>query len=272
MIVQRRGGELLLIRQPDHAALSGRLAESWGEGVFARPEPYRSVVLAAARHDDGWREWEAAPKVNTATHRPYNFTEMPVGEHIPFYLRGIASVIRDDPYAGLLVNLHLSGLYRKRYGLDAGMGLERFAPDVRPVVGGYLRQLDEQRDELRRRLGRDGTVPPESLEETAVWTNYRLLQVFDLFSLYFCMAPLREYTLRNVPVSGSRPDTELALRPAGGDALAVDPYPFGAAPLRVAVSARVVPDRDYEGDEDLRAALATAQVRTLSFELKPLAA
>jgi hypothetical protein len=269
MIVQRRGGDLLLIRQTDHAALSGVLAEHWGDGVFARPEPRGSVLLAAARHDDGWREWEAVPKVNPATRRPYNFTEMPVGEHFPFYLRGIDGVTRDDPYAGLLVSMHLSGLYRKRYGLDPGMGLERFPPDVRPVVEGYLRRLDEQQRQLREQLRRDGRVPAEAVEELAVWTNYRLLQVYDLFSLYFCVAPPREYTLRHVPVNTSRPDTELGLHPAGDNALTVDPYPFDEAPLGVAVAARVVSDRDYRDDDDLRGALAGAPVTTLSFEMRP---
>jgi hypothetical protein len=227
------------------------------------------VLLAAARHDDGWREWEEAPRVNPATRRPYNFTEMPAGEHFPFYLRGIDGVVRDDRYAGLLVCLHLSGLYRKRHGLDPGLGLERLPADVRPVVEEYLRQLDERHKQLREQLRHDGDVPAEAVEEVAVWTNYRLLQVYDLFSLYFCMAPLRAYTLRHVPVNASQPDTELHLRPAGGDALVVDPYPFDAAPLRVAVSAHVVPDRDYDGDEDLRATLAASPVKMLRFELRP---
>jgi hypothetical protein len=271
MIVQRRAGELLLIRQTDHAALSGALAEHWGAGAFARPQPRASVLLAAARHDDGWYEWERVPKVNPATRRPYNFTEMPPGEHLPFYLRGIDGVVRDDPYAGLLVCLHLSGLYRKRHGLDPGLGMERLPPEVRPVVEEYLRQLDERQKRLREQLRHDSDVPAEAVEEVAVWTNYRLLQVYDLFSLYFCMAPPREYTLRHVPVNASQPDTELHLRPAGGDALVVDPYPFDVAPLRVAVSGRVIPHRDYADDDDLRRALTAAPMTALSFTLKPLA-
>jgi hypothetical protein len=270
MIVQRRDGGLLLIRQTDHAALSGVLAEHWGGGPFARPQPRAAVLLAAARHDDGWREWEAAPRVNPATRRPYNFTEMPAGEHLPFYLRGIDAIVRDDPYAGLLVSMHLSGLYRKRYGLDPGLGLERLPPDVRPLVEDFLRRLDEQQKQLRERLRHDSRVPAEAVADCAVWTNYRLLQVYDLFSLYFCMAPPREYELRHVPVNGTTPDTDLRLRPAGGNALTVNPYPFGTAPLGAAVTARVIPDRDYATDDDLRAALAGAPVATLSFELRPV--
>jgi hypothetical protein len=194
---------------------------------------------------------------------------MPVGEHFPFYLRGIEGIIHDDLYAGLLVNMHLSGLYRQRYGLDPALGLDRYPPADRPVVEGFLRQLDEQREGLRERLGHDSLVPAEAVEELAVWTNYRLLQIYDRFSLYFCTGPLRDYTLGHVPVNASRADTELALRPAGGDVLTVDPYPFDQAPLRVSVTARVIPDRDYAGDDDLRGALASAPPETLSFELRP---
>jgi hypothetical protein len=268
MIIQRQGGELLLIRQTDHAALSGVLAEHWGGGDFVRPQPRGAMLVAAARHDDGWREWEAAPKVNPATRRPYNFTEMPVGEHFPFYLRGIDGVIRDDPYAGLLVSLHLSGLYRKRYGLDPGLGLERFPPDVRPVVEGYLRQLDEKQRDLREQLRQDRRVPAEALEDSAVWTNYGLLQVFDLFSLYFCMAPLPDYVLGHVPTRPGRSDGELRLRPAGGDVLTVSPYPFDVVPLQVTVEVRAIADRDYSDDDDLQATLAESPGRTLRFELR----
>ncbi len=269
MIIQRQGGELLLIRQTDHAALSGALAEHWGGGNFAPPQPRGSMRLAAARHDDGWREWELAPRVNPVTRRPYNFTEMPVGEHFPFYLRGIDSVIRDDLYAGLIVSLHLSGLYRQRYGLDPRLGLERFPPDVRPLVESYLQQLDERIGQLRAQLCQDRNVPAAAIEESAVWRNYRLLQVYDLFSLYFCMAPLRDYMLSHVPTGPGQPDAQLALRPVGDDALAVGPYPFDVAPLRVTVATRSIADRDYDSDDDLRAALADAPGRTLRFELRP---
>jgi hypothetical protein len=270
MIVQRTGGELLLIRQTDHAALSGTLAEHWGAGAFARPEPRGSVLLAAARHDDGWREWERAPKVNPATRRPYNFTEMPAGEHFPFYLHGVEGVIRDDLYAGLLVGLHLSGLYRGRYGLDPRPSLDRFPPEVRPVVEGYLQQLDGRLAQVREQLRQDGRLLPAALDDTAVWTNYRRLQVYDLFSLYFCTAPLRGYVLGHVPTTRGQPDSELKLHPISGDVLTVDPYPFDTAPLRVTVAARAIADRNYTGDDDLRAALAAAQARMLSFELRPV--
>ena len=40
MLVTRREGRLTLITQPDHAALAGQMAESWGNEHFATPATY----------------------------------------------------------------------------------------------------------------------------------------------------------------------------------------------------------------------------------------
>ncbi len=52
MIVQPRDGQLLLIRQTDHAALAGAFAEHWGNASFAVPAPRDPLIVAAAHHDD----------------------------------------------------------------------------------------------------------------------------------------------------------------------------------------------------------------------------
>ena len=50
----RRDGRLTLITQPDHAALAGRMAESWGNEHFATPAARDALISAAVHHDDGW--------------------------------------------------------------------------------------------------------------------------------------------------------------------------------------------------------------------------
>ena len=76
-------------------------------------------MRAAARHDDGCKVWEAAPRVDPRTRRPYQFTDLPAGEHLSFYRQGIADVLKRDPYAGLLVSMHLSGLHQRRFGTES---------------------------------------------------------------------------------------------------------------------------------------------------------
>src|SRR5438105_15850728 len=56
MIIQEHGDHLILIRQTDHAVLSGYFARELGNEGFARPEPLESFQRAATEHDNGWNE------------------------------------------------------------------------------------------------------------------------------------------------------------------------------------------------------------------------
>src|SRR5258708_9962383 len=99
MIVQEQGDELVLIRQTDHAVLSGFLAREWGNELFGRPEPFESLRLAATEHDNGWREWELLPQIDPKTHLPYSFIALPTAAPIQLYQRGIDRVVQADPHA-----------------------------------------------------------------------------------------------------------------------------------------------------------------------------
>lgn len=266
MIVQPRASELLLIRQTDHAALSGELARHWGNADFAPLAPRDSMVLAAAHHDDGWRTWEAAPRVDPRTQRPYQFTDLPLAEHAGFYLTGVEDVAGRDAYAGLLVCLHLSGLYQRRFGIDPGIPVKKLSPEEDRTRAAVLDQLAARQQALRQRLAASG-VPVRLLEEGHVWANYKLLQIFDRLSLYFCTRPPRPLTLGPAPADYNGQDVELALGPLGGQAVRLTPWPFDVSPLPVRVRASVVPDRAYRDDDDFRATFAAAPVTELEFEL-----
>jgi len=56
MIIQEHGDHLILIRQTDHAVLSGYFARELGNQGFAMPEPLESFQLAATEHDNGWND------------------------------------------------------------------------------------------------------------------------------------------------------------------------------------------------------------------------
>ena len=111
MILQEHGNDLLLIRQTDHAVLSGFFARQWGNDLFQRPEPFDSFLTAVTEHDNGWLEWEMAPQLDPKTHLPYSFMSLPTEQHIALYERGIERVVKSDRYAGLLVSMHCQELY-----------------------------------------------------------------------------------------------------------------------------------------------------------------
>jgi hypothetical protein len=266
MIVQPRDGQLLLIRQTDHAALAGTFAEHWGNAAFAVPSPRDPLITAAVHHDDGWLLWEAQPRIDPATRRPYQFTAMPITEHLRFYRAGIDHVLARAAYAGLLTVMHLAGLYQMRFGTEQPIKTRMLSADEERVQRQMLAELQNQQEELCRDLPRQG-VPADWLQERRLWCNYKLLQVFDRLSLYFCMAPPRPASLAPVPVDYEGGETQLTLRPTGEHTVALAPYPFDRSPLPLSVRARVVLDRDYDSDDDFRAAFKAAPEIELRFEV-----
>ncbi|PYR83679.1 MAG: hypothetical protein DMG19_18475, partial [Acidobacteria bacterium] len=102
MIVRKEGNdELILIGQTDHSRLVGQLAALWGNDTFAAPQPYASVVRAAAFHDYGWLRYETSPLLHPETGEPYQFLQVPLGttqlEAYQWSLDWLAGI---DRYAG----------------------------------------------------------------------------------------------------------------------------------------------------------------------------
>ena len=110
-------GSLLLIGQTDHAKLSGQCAAHWGNKDFARPKPYEAVVRAAMFHDSGWYDYEANPTIAAETGKPLNFMQVTWGKpQRRAFEWAIDWMTRIDPYSGLLLSKHRTGLQRGRYG------------------------------------------------------------------------------------------------------------------------------------------------------------
>jgi hypothetical protein len=252
MIVRPFRGRLLCVRQTDHMALSGDLAAAWGNDHFPRPEPFGPLIQAAAEHDAGWAEWEAAPRMDSATRRPYQFTDMPVEEHLAFYQRGVDAVAAKDAHAGLLVNLHCQGLYNQRFGSAPDMTMRRLPPEQESAVRRAIAALQAQERELGKRV---------RLELPTLWVQYDLLQIYDLVSLVLCVPSLNERVVG-----------PFTLRPAGDDEVTVQPWPFLESAVTCGVSGRLIADRDYVGDNDLRRELAAAEGMELRCVLKPVSA
>jgi hypothetical protein len=259
MIVRTDQRMLLLVRQTDHMVLAGQLADAWGNDRFARPVPFGPLARAAYEHDVGWAGWEAAPRVDPATRRPYQFTDLPVEEHLAFYRQGVNAVAAKDDHAGLLVNLHCQGFHNQRFGTTPEMTLRRLPADQEAAVRRSLAALQAQQRELGRRA---------RVDEPTLWTQYELLQIYDRLSLYLCMPPQREAAIGPAPAGVGGESVTLALRPGGGNEVVVVPWPFRERSLVLGVAARRIPHRDYTSDDDLRQTLAAADAVTLTYALR----
>src|SRR5882757_435286 len=194
MIIQEQGDHLILIRQTDHAVLSGFFAREAGNEDFARPEPLESFQLAATEHDNGWNEWELQRRIDPVTSLPYSFMSVPTQEHIDRYQRGIERVVKVDRYAGLLVSMHCAGLYDRTRATMPGFSAKYVKSQEAPLVADFLQTLRLQQLRLKVDL-RGDSATKNFADEKWLQINAQRLEALDRLSLYFCLGPMEPATI-----------------------------------------------------------------------------
>jgi hypothetical protein len=268
MIVQQTSDPMVVIRQTDHAILSGFFAREWGNDVFQRPEPFASFCLAAAEHDNGWQEWEMTPGVDPKSFTPYSFMSVPTDEHVLLYQRGIDRVVRSDLYAGLLVASHCTGLYDRAKATMPGYSAKYVKSQEQQHANDFVQRLRLQQLRLKVDL-RNDPATKELTDEKLITANIQRLAALDRLSLYFCLGADHDTTIEGVPMNGNGEEADWELRAAGGNEFTLDPYPFRREPLEFALLARRIPRRRYMDDADLQTVLAAAPFFQLKFRLRP---
>ena len=261
MIVRKEpDGQTLLVGQTDHSRLVGQFGAHWGNERFAAPEPFESVARAAAFHDFGWLRYETAPAFNPVTGETPNFREIPTDEKkLEEYRWCFEWFLGPDPYAGTIVSMHRTGLWRGRYdAIEHPAHGRRQQP---PAVDAFVAEQEAHRAQ---------TIAERAWDPRQVRTNYRLLQVWDLLGLYFaCQQPYDDY-IEPVPTSYSDADgegTRMTLKPLDGNRVAFDPFPFNERPLKVQLAYRRLKQRAYPDAAAFGHAYFQAPLELLEFEL-----
>ena len=267
MIIQEQGDHLVLIRQTDHAVLSGYFARELGNDIFTRPEPLDSFQLAAEEHDNGWNEWELQSRIDPFTFLPYSFMSLPTQEHIDLYQRGIERVVKVDRYAGLLVSMHCAGLYDRTRATIPGFSAKYVKSHEAPVVSDFLQRLRLQQLRLKMDLRGDPATIKFS-DEKWLQANVQRLEALDRLSLYFCLGPLEGATIDAVPADYLGTEVDWDLQPEGNDGATLEPYPFRRDPLEISILARRIPKRRYADDLELQKVLAQAPYFGQKFTLR----
>jgi hypothetical protein len=270
MIVQQHGDPMVVIRQTDHAFLSGFFAREWGNEVFERPEPFASFCLAAAEHDNGWQEWELLPGVDPKTFAPHTFMTVPTDEHIALYQRGIERAVRADLYAGMLIVGHCMNLYDRARATMPGYSAKYVKSHEQHLAADFVQRLRLQQLRLKVDLRNDPAMRPFT-DESRIKANQQRLDVLDRLSLYFCLGEGGNITIEDVPVS-EQSEVDWQLREVGENRYTLEPYPFRREPLEFALLERRIPKRRYMDEGDLQNVLTAAPFYNARFTLRSGAA
>ena len=266
MIVQQHGDPIVVIRQTDHAFLSGFFAREWGNEVFERPEPFASFCLAAAEHDNGWQEWEMLPGVDPKTFAPHTFMTVPTDEHIALYQRGIERAVRADLYTGMLIVGHCMNLYDRARATMPGYSAKYVKSYEQHLAADFVQRLRLQQLRLKVDLRNDPAMRPFT-DESRIKANQQRLDALDRLSLYFCLGEGGDITIEDVPVS-EQSEVDWQLREVGENRYTLDPYPFRREPLEFALLERRIPKRRYMDEGDLQKVLTAAPFYNARFTLR----
>jgi Protein of unknown function (DUF3891) len=251
-------GSLILIGQTDHAKLSGQCAAHWGNHMFARPKPYEAVVRAAMFHDSGWYDYEASPTVAPDTGRPLNFLQVAWGKpQRQAFEWAIDWMTRIDPYAGLLLSKHRTGLQRGRYGMMTS-----------PTVFN-TQNLPEDNEDFLARNEAVQAAQLKNYDEAEFWINYQLMQTFDFISLFLCNKDVVDDYIEPVSTSydGKSKPARLSLKTVQANRIEVDPFPFDLNPLRVQLVRRSLDRKSFPDPSSFREAYFKATPEALDFSL-----
>jgi hypothetical protein len=253
-------GTIVMITQNDHAQLSGLFAAHWGTDKFERPRPYGSMVRAAMFHDRGWIRYETSPQLNPQTGKTPNYRDVPVdtSQLAAFAWAGdwLSAI---DPYAGLMITKHRTGLWQGRYGvITYPAAIERgiLPPHIQQFIGRSEAEQSSAAAEL-------------DAKELAI--NYHLLQVWDMMSLYICSNEvLKPSRIEPVPTAYSGDlKVGMTLTPVETKKIVLDPYPFDLPSPTTNVIFRRLTRSNFKDSTELQEAYFKAAPQIASFELIP---
>ncbi len=225
----------------DHLGLADQFAEAFGNDAFHSPGPPSLFRFAIAHHDEGWAEVDRRIPLDEETGLPCNLLQTPIDDMLA---SGPASAEFNEahhPWCGLLVSMHVYGLYNGRYGLSDKIVVEALPEAVRPQFKAMLADEVARQDRLKATLSEDPELA-DSVAPDALFQCYKLLQFFDTLALYFCMdeASLREEsTFLNVP-SATSEDASVTVTPLENGDYRVQPFPFEGDAQTFSLGGKVV--------------------------------
>ncbi|WP_428908040.1 DUF3891 family protein [Niallia sp. Krafla_26] len=266
MIISGQDGNLVLIRQEDHALQVGDIARKWGNENFQKLLKHESVSLAIERHDSGWHEPDTEVLFNPNTKRPLNFMDVQLPQHVKFYETGYRNTLEKDPYAGMMLGMHWIGLYTSRFGYDPTFTYN--VPDnLQNFMNNTLSTIQKEWVDIKQQYW---TYQQKFSEfEDQIWMSYEFFQVMDRLGLFMGLNNPKEEKTMSLgiirPTRTSEP-VEVTAKSLGNGTVELSPFPF-AQDFETTVPARRIGDRDYENQQEAKSVLENTETEDVRWKI-----
>ncbi|GAA4399406.1 DUF3891 family protein [Nibrella viscosa] len=155
-----------MVQQPDHADLSGQIADTWRDPYFHSSPHCNDTIRAVYAHDDSWIPADQTPFWNDVQGEPFTFIQYPSALKTVLYTNGINTLEQENPYSALLVSLHYSSFMNKQVEAE----------------NSFLRHEEARQHRLKHELG----IRNEE-QQALLYYQFDFLQFCDNLSLYLCL-------------------------------------------------------------------------------------
>ncbi len=279
MIRRREANGCWLIRQDDHAQLSGQIAQCWGNDRFEAIKPAAPVIRAIALHDGGWPMHDDKPQLNE-TGLALDVFEMPLLLALSIWRESVDRLSDAKPpnptewsadYCTLLVSLHA-------LGLSGFASNHPHSPREVFEINKFQQREFERQHELRKRLQMRTDIPLRlglaaqgiSASDDRLRHHFQIMQVADRLSLALCSANSPFIEVKDVTESAGGDIATLQFHRTDAPAstiLRVEPWPFDRDRIDLSIAARVVPQCSFTDRAAFDAQFAQAPRRELALSL-----
>lgn len=234
-----------IIYQQAHALLAAQLLHHWPADDLLPPDQWVGLLAAAAQHDDEQPTWTGHYGLTPAG-APANFTMQ------PFSMEQATGVLRAARFQGrwrsLLTSMHLSTLYEELRG-------------QKKEIDAFLDEQQANQKRWRREL---------KIKKADADRAYALLHWCDRLSLILCRHEVPEMARALEIYQGPDGHTHCISQPTPDGPLHISPWPFREKRFEVSVEATLLRQLQFSSDAELSAALHTAPIITLRWELTKL--
>lgn len=223
------------------------------------------MTILAAEHDLCWVYHDHRPRLEPNSGKPYDYATLPYAQHTALYREGARYLAEREPYAGLLLSLHGTGIYNGRHGTDAEMVRPIRSDEEDRAVKAYLEDGESFRSRLSEQIQRAGGEEADALAPPVLWANYHLMQNWDRLGLLMCKRRDTDFEICPTPTDAQGSLSQLYFHRIDEYCFRAEPYPFRASPVTFCVKGRYLDCTTFADEAAYHDALDRAPLEPITF-------